>query len=294
VGLMGDLVQAELRKTTTTTLWWALLIPTVLIALGGGLLSGLLGQSIVEVFSSSEAEQLSDALGVTPDQWKFSLLGIGRTINLATMFPLIFGALAIANEVGTRTITTTFLTAPSRVHAMAAKLMVYALWGAIYGLAIIGFVALGIVLTSNSGQMPDAGGWAMLALVCVLSSILMTMFGVGLGALIPNSAGVIVLLIMYFLVIENALQFGLRLSGVPETAVGFLPNGSVDGLTGSVAVDLFLADAGVVPEEGVYWLRVVAGAGGAQAWWLSGLIFFAWVAAAFGGGWARMTQKDIT
>ncbi|MET9224733.1 hypothetical protein [Lentzea sp. NPDC003310] len=291
---MGNLVQAELRKTTTTTLWWALLIPTVLIALGGGLLSGLLGQSFVEVFSSSEAEQLSDALGVTPDQWKFGVLGIGRTINLATLFPLIFGALAVANEVGSRTITTTFLTAPSRVHAMAAKLMVYALWGAIYGLAIIGFTALGIVLTSKSGQMPDAGGWAMLALVCVLASILMTMFGVGLGALISNSAGVVVLLIMYFLVIENALQLGLRIAGVPETAVGFLPNGSVNGLTGSVAVDLFLADAGVIPDEGVYWLRVVAGAGGAQAWWLSGLIFLAWVGAAFGGGWARMTQKDIT
>jgi ABC-2 type transport system permease protein len=291
---MGNLVQADLRKTTTTTLWWALLIPTVLIALGGGLLSGLVGQSFVEVFSSAEAEQLSDALGVTPDQWKFGVLGIGRTINLATLFPLVFGALAIANEVGTRTITTTFLTAPSRVHAMAAKMMVYALWGAIYGLAIIGFVALGIVLTSNSGQMPDAGGWAMLTLVCVLSSILMTMFGVGIGALISNSAGVVVLLIMYFLVVENALQLGLRVAGVPETAVGFLPNGSVNGLTGSVAVDLFLADAGVIPEEGVYWLRVVAGAGGAQAWWLSGLIFLVWVGVAFGGGWARMTQKDIT
>ncbi|HEX7308175.1 hypothetical protein [Lentzea sp.] len=291
---MGSLVQAELRKTTTTSLWWALLIPTVLIALGGGLLSGLFGQSFVEVFSSSEAEQLSDALGVTPDQWKFALLGIGRTINLATLFPLVFGALAIANEVGTRTITTTFLTAPSRVHAMSAKLLVYALWGAIYGLAIIGSTALGVVVTSKTGQMPDAGGWAMLALVCVLASILMTMFGVGVGALVSNSAGVVVLLIMYFLVVENVLQFGLRLSGTPETVIGFLPNGSVDGLTGTVAVDLFLAKAGVVPEEGVYWLRVIAGAGGAQAWWLSGLIFLAWVVAAFGGGWARMTSKDIT
>ncbi|HEX8870441.1 MAG TPA: hypothetical protein VF821_32550 [Lentzea sp.] len=291
---MGNLVQAELRKTTTTGLWWGLLIPTVLLALGGGLLSGLIGRAFVDFTSSTDAEQLSDVLGVTPDQWKFSLFGIARSINLATMFPMIFGALAFSGEIGRRTITTTFLTAPSRMHTILAKLLVYALWGAIYGLAIMGSVALGVVLTSHSGQLPDAGGWAMLTLVCVISSILMTMFGVGLGALVPNMAGVTVLLIMYFLVIENVLQFFLRLSGAPETIVGFLPNGAVDGLTGSVVVDLFLAKAGVVPNEAVEILRIFAGAGGAQVWWLSGLIFVAWVAAAFGGSWALMTRKDIT
>jgi ABC-2 type transport system permease protein len=291
---MGNLVQAELRKTTTTGLWWGLLIPTVLVALGGGLLSGLIGQWFVDLTSTEDAEQLSEVLGVTPDQWKFSLFGIARSINLATMFPLIFGALAVSSEISRRTITTTFLTAPSRMHTMLAKMLVYAFWGAIYGLAIMGFVALGVILTSQSGQLPDAGGWAMLTLVCVLSSILMTMFGIGLGALIPNVAGVIVLLIMYFLVIENALQFGLRISGVPETVVGFLPNGSVDGLTGSVVVDLFLAKAGVVPEEAITVLRIFAGAGGAQSWWLSGLIFLGWVAVVFGGGWALTQRKDIT
>ncbi|WP_394615683.1 hypothetical protein JNUCC0626_39085 [Lentzea sp. JNUCC 0626] len=291
---MNGLVQAELRKITTTGLWWGLLIPTVLVALGGGLLSGGFGQLMIEFTTSAEAEEISDVLGVTPDQWKFSLLGIGRTINIVTLFPLVFGAMAVANEIGTRTITTTFLTAQNRAQAMLAKLLVYALWGAIYGIATIAAVALGVVLTSGSGQMPGVGDWAMLALACVLASILMTMFGVGLGALLPNAAGVVVLLIMYFLVLENAVQFGLRLSGTPETVFGFLPNGSVNGITGSVVVDLFMAKAGVVPEEGIDFLRIIAGGGGAQAWWLSGIIFVVWVAAAFGGGWARMTQKDIT
>ncbi|MFI6097181.1 hypothetical protein ACIA8G_16580 [Lentzea sp. NPDC051213] len=291
---MGNLVQAELRKTTTTGLWWGLLIPTVLLALGGGLLSGLIGQWFVNLISTSEAEELSQVLGVTPDQWRVSMFGMARSINLATLFPLVFGALAISGEISRRTITTTFLTAPSRMHAMLAKMLVYAFWGAVYGLAIMASTALGVVLVSESSQLPDAGGWAMLTLVCVLSSILMTMFGIGIGALIPNVAGVVVLLIMYFLVIENALQLGLRISGTPETLVGFLPNGSVDGLTGTVAVDLFLSTAGVVPEEGVEWLRIIAGAGGAQAWWLSGLIFLGWVGVAFGGGWALVARKNIT
>jgi ABC-2 type transport system permease protein len=291
---MGNLVQAELRKTTTTSLWWALLIPTVLVALGGGLLSGLIGRWFVDLTSTTDAEQLSEMLGVTPDQWKFSLFGIARSINLATIFPLIFGALAVSGEIGRRTITTTFLTAPSRMHAMLAKMLVHALWGLIYGLAIMAFIAIGVLMTSRAGQLPDAGGWAMLTLVCVMSSILMTMFGIGLGALIPNVAGVIVLLTMYFVVIENSLLVGLRIAGAPETLVGFLPNGSVNGLTGSVVVDLFLAKAGVVPEEAVTFLRMFAGAGGAQAWWLSGLIFLGWVVVVFGGGWALTARRDIT
>lgn len=294
MGLMGNLVQAEIRKTTTTGLWWGLLIPTVLLALTGGLLAGLLGQLFVDIAGSAASEELSDAFGVTPDQWKVSLFGMARSINLATLFPLVFGALAISGEVGQRTITTTFLTAPSRMQSMLAKMLVYALWGALYGLAIMAFLAVGVLISSDAGQLPDAGGWVMLTLVCVLSSILMTMFGIGMGALISNTAGVTVLLLMYFLVIENVLLWVLRISGTPQDVVGFLPNGAVNGLTGAVAVDLFLAKAGVVPEEGVEWLRAMAGAGGSQSWWLSGLIFFVWVAVVFGGGWALTTRKDIT
>ncbi len=183
---MGNLVQAELRKTTTTGLWWGLLIPTAVLALGWGLATGLLGQFFVDLASSEGAEEISDLIGVTPDQWKLSLFGIARAINVSTIFPMIFGALAVSGEINRRTITTTFLTAPSRMHAMLAKMLVYVFWGAIYGLAIMAFLAVGVVITSDSGQLPDAGGWAMLTLVCVLSSILMTMFGVGVGRADPE------------------------------------------------------------------------------------------------------------
>ena len=269
---MGNLVQAELRKTTTT---------------------GLLGQFFVDFASSSDVDEVSDFLGVTPDQWKVSLFGIARAINISTIFPMVFGAMAISGEINRRTITTTFLTAPSRMHAMLAKMLVYVLWGAIYGLAIMLFVGIGVVVTSDAGQLPDAGGWAMLTLVCVLSSILMTMFGVGVGALVTNVAGSVVLLLLYFLVIENVLHFVLAYLEVPAVA-GFLPNGSINGLTGSVAVDLFLSTAGVVPPEIEDVLRAIAGAGGALDWWWSGLVFLGWAGIAFAGGWAVTQSKDIT
>lgn len=290
---MGNLVQAELRKTTTTGLWWGLLIPTAVLALGWGLSTGLLGKYFVDFASTSDVDEVSDFLGVTPDQWKVSLFGIARAINVSTIFPMIFGALAISGEINRRTITTTFLTAPSRMQALLAKMMVYVLWGAIYGLAIMLFLGVGVVLTSNAGQLPDATGWAMLTLVCVLSSVLMTMFGVGIGALIPNVAGSIVLLLLYFLVIENVLHLVLAYLEVPML-IGFLPNGSINGLTGSVAVDLFLSTAGVVPPEIEDVLRAIAGAGGALDWWWSGLVFLGWSGIVFAGGWALTQSKDIT
>ncbi|MDU0292816.1 hypothetical protein [Saccharothrix longispora] len=290
---MGNLIKAEFRKTTTTGLWWGLLIPTVLLALGWALGTGAIGKGIMDVVSSEEAEELTRLLGVDPSQWQVSLFGMARSINVATIFPMIFGGLAISNEINRRTITTTFLTAPTRVAALTAKLVVYVAWGAIYGIAIVAAVSIGIVITSDSGALPDPAGWLALAAVGVLSSILMTMFGVGVGALMTSVVGTTVVLILYMLIIENGIQLVLASQNLPEI-IGFLPNGAVNGMTGSVASSLFLANAGVVPDELVEVMRAIAGALGAFDWWLSGLIFLVWTGLFFLGGWAATQRKDIT
>ncbi|MGM1065188.1 hypothetical protein [Saccharothrix sp. Mg75] len=290
---MGDLIKAEFRKTTTTGLWWGLLIPTVLLALGWALGTGAIGKGIMDVVSSDEAEDLTRLLGVDPAQWQVSLFGMARSINVATIFPMIFGGLAISGEINRRTITTTFLTAPTRVAALSAKLIVYVAWGAIYGVAIVAAVSIGIVITSDSGALPDPAGWLALAGVGILASILMTMFGVGVGALMTSVVGTTVVLILYMLIIENGIQLVLASQNLPEL-IGFLPNGAVNGMTGSVASSLFLANAGVVPDELVDVLRTIAGGLGAFDWWLSGLIFLVWTGLFFLGGWASTQRKDIT
>jgi ABC-2 type transport system permease protein len=154
-------------------------------------------------------------------------------------------------------------------------------------------VSIGIALTSDAGSLPDAGGWLALAGVGVLSSILMTMFGVGVGALMTSVVGTTVVLLLYMLIVENGIQLVLASQGLPEV-IGFLPNGAVNGLTGSVASSLFLSNAGVVPEDMVEALRAFAGALGAFDWWLSGLIFLVWSGLFFLGGWAATQRKDIT
>ncbi|WP_158849932.1 ABC transporter permease subunit [Saccharothrix deserti] len=290
---MGNLIKAEFRKTTSTGLWWGLMIPTVLMALGWALLTGAIFTSVTDFMSSSEAEDLTEFLGVDPSQWQMALFGMARSINVATLFPMIFGGLAIANEINRKTITTTFLTAPNRVSALAAKMIVYIVWGAIFGIAIVASVSIGVVITSDTSALPDATGWLALAGVGILSSILMTMFGVGVGALMTSVVGTTVVLLLYMLLVENGIQIVLASQGLPEI-IGFLPNGAVNGLTGSVASSLFLANAGVVPDDLVDGLRAVAGALGAFDWWLSGLIFLVWTALFFLGGWAATQRKDIT
>ncbi|MEU4739567.1 ABC transporter permease subunit [Actinosynnema sp. NPDC023658] len=290
---MGNLIKSEFRKTTTTGLWWGLMIPTAVIAFGWALGTGAIFKSVSDFMGSSDAEQLATLLGVDPSQWQMAVFGMARSINVATIFPMIFGGLAIANEINRKTITTTFLTAPTRVSALAAKMIVYVVWGAIFGIVIVASVSIGIAITSDSSSLPDAGGWLALAGVGILSSILMTMFGVGVGALMTSVVGTTVVLLLYMLLVENGIQLVLASQGLPEI-IGFLPNGAVNGLTGSVASSLFLANAGVVPDDLVEGLRAISGALGAFDWWLSGLIFLVWAGLFFLGGWAATQRKDIT
>lgn len=287
---MGNLLKAEFRKVVTTHLWWALMIPTVAVALGFALVTGAIGAELEDV--AAETEDLQRALNVDASQWKWSVFGFARSVNVATILPLVFGALAISGEYSRKTITTTFLTAPNRVSALSAKMITYVAWGALYGVAVVASVSIGLAATAGGNRLPDAGGWLALAGVGILACVLMTLFGVGVGALIRNVPATVVVLVLYFLLVENGLQIAI-LGSAPEV-IGVLPNGSINGLTGSVAADIFLSSATSVQEEIRFAVRWIAGAPGAFAWWASGLIFLGWTALAFGGGWLATQKRDIT
>ena len=138
---MGSLIRAEFRKIFTTNLWWGLLIPTVLLGVFWSWGFSALGTSLVEGLRSSEAFE-----GIDADSWMTSVFGFARGANLSTLFPMIFGALAVTGENYRRTITTTFLTAPSRGAALGAKLVVYALMGLGFGVVVALSTSLGTVL----------------------------------------------------------------------------------------------------------------------------------------------------
>lgn len=287
---MGNLIKAEFRKVVTTHLWWALLIPTAAVGILYALVTGAIGEGIQDAFS--RAPDIQQQLNADTSEWKWSAFGFARSINIATIMPMVFGALAISGEYSQRTITSTFLTAPNRAAALGAKMITYVVWGALYGVVTVASVSIGLAISADSLRLPDVGEWLAMSGVGILACVLMTLFGIGIGALIRNVAGTVIVLVFYFLLVENGLEL-IMMDDVPKL-IGALPNGSINGLTGSVAADIFLSDESSVSSYAESTFRWIAGAPGAFAWWVSGLIFLGWTALAFGGGWLASQKRDIT
>src|SRR5699024_7646902 len=165
--LMGNLIRAEFRKVITTHLWWALLIPTLTIGLLFALVTGALGDALGAAIA--RAPDLSDRFST--GEWEWSVFGFARSINISTLMPLVFGGVALSGEYSQRTITLTFLTAPNRALALAAKAITYAVWGVVYGVGTVTGVSIGLAISVDSNRLPDASGWLAMAGVGVLSGV---------------------------------------------------------------------------------------------------------------------------
>jgi ABC-2 type transport system permease protein len=300
---MGRLIKAEFRKILTTKLWWALMIPALLLALGWAWGVSALTTDIVDDVSS---EEVLTQFNITIDQLSWSAIALTRSMNIATIFPMIFGALALASEINRKTITTSFLTAPNRAALLSAKAVTYVAWGLIYGVAIAIGASVGTLIGSGDNYLPSGGDWFMIVLSGVIGCLLWTLLGLGVGALLGSPVGALVLLLIYSLIVGPIGD--LVMTGLTEGSylAGFLPNGSANGLTGATASqvlftqveDLILNAGGVVNDdqrEGFEEVvRALAGAPGALALWISAGIFLAWTAFFFMLGIMRNRTRDIT
>lgn len=300
---MGRLIKAEFRKILTTKLWWGLLIIALLVAgAWAGMLSSLF-DGLAEELSDSQLMRLA---GVQLDDISFSVVFLTRAINIATIFPMLFGGLAIASELGRKTITTSFLTAPNRAMLLGAKGITYAIWGAIYGIAIICAATLGLVIGTGGDHLVGFSTWLATAAAGVLSCVLWTLLGLGVGALIGSPVGTVIVLLVYGLALGpiSDLVFTGLAEGDPNIA-GALPNGAANGLTGSTAADT-LADEIQANATGVTSVssdllagfqdtaRLAAGGLGSFGLLASAAIFFAWAMVFFALGLWRTQSRDIT
>jgi ABC-2 type transport system permease protein len=292
---MGALVNAEFRKILTTKLWWALLIPAVVLAFGWSFVASLLTTQIAEAVRDDPTFQQAQ---LTFQDAPWSVIALSRAINISTIFPMVFGALGVSSELHRRTITTSFLTASSRSALLGAKAVTYFVWGIGYGVVISGFAMLGTLAGSKGHYLPGAGGWLLIALAGILSAVLWTMLGLGVGALLGSTTGAIVTLVIYAVIAEPIIDLFLH-----NHAAGSLPNGAADGLTGSTAAQVIIdqlrsPNLSALPQNAIDALhdviRVSTGALGAFTWWASGLIFLAWTLVFFLTGMLINRQRDIT
>lgn len=300
---MGNLIKAEFRKILTTKMWWAMMVPALLLALGWAWGVSALITSIVSDISDVD---LIEEFNISFDDLSWSVIALTRSMNIATIFPMIFGTLALASELSRRTITTSFLTAPNRGTLLSAKAVTYVIWGLLYGIVIALGASIGTALGSESAYLPDAGQWMMIALSGILGCLLWTLLGLGVGALLGSPVGALVILLIYSLIVGPIGD--LVMTGLTEGSylAGFLPNGSANGLTGATAsqilsaqvIDLVTNAGGTVDNDGreqfEQVVRGIAGAPGALTLWLSGLVFLVWTAIFFLLGIMRNRTRDIT
>lgn len=246
---MTRLVASELLKLRTTRVPWVL----ALLALG----LVVIGTAAI-VAASDELDLVSD-----PDQTDLLRGGAGG----AGFVPLLLGILIVAGEFRHETITQTFLVTPVRERVVAAKLLgsaIAALALALASLVLAYAIAIpGLSIRDIDFVLP-AGEVAEIAGTVTLAFVLAGAIGVGVGAIVPNQVGALVVVIAWSFVIEPLLILLL-----PEVG-RFTPGGASGALNQEAGIDDLLT-----PVQG-------------------GLLLAAYAIALSAAGAVLLRQRDVT
>lgn len=205
---MIRLVRAELLKLRTTQVWfWMLLAAiavTVLFTVG-------------QLASHDGVRTYNDAVN--------ALTASGITYIVV----FVLGVLGVTTEFRYQTITPSVLVTPSRWSLVTAKIITYALVGAIYAVVCVVIelaIALpwisskGIDISLTSPHMPRA----ILSVFGVVA--LFGIVGIGIGALLRNQIVAVTVGVIFLLILNNVI------AAIPGVRVIFpyTPNGAVSAI----------------------------------------------------------------
>jgi ABC-type transport system involved in multi-copper enzyme maturation permease subunit len=220
--MMATLV-SEWRKVFTTRMWWILML-----CMAGYCLLMSLGMAAIFHFMPAEAAGLPDDSGLAQVAYSMGTF-------VAMVFPLLAGAMTVTQEFRHQTLTPTLLVNPHRATVLAAKGLVGAVLGVLFGAA-----ALMATMGPTAGLLEAVGGdsglgmgstwaWAGRSLG---SFALWAVIGVGLGALVANQVAVIVVILAITQFVEPLLRMIPALVGHDVLAVQLLPSAGADSVTG--------------------------------------------------------------
>ena len=151
------------------------------------------------------------------------------------MFPVLIGVLSLTGEFRHKTITVTLLGTPQRTKVLAAKMLGGIPMGLMYGIAgTVASVGIGAIVLSAVGTDPLLGTattWAIIGR-SILTMTLWLIFGVGLGALIPNQVAAIVTLLVFTQFIEPIARLALPQTSWGTEIAKFLPGSVGDSIAG--------------------------------------------------------------
>jgi ABC-2 type transport system permease protein len=214
---------AEFLKLRTTRVPYVLLL--VVVLLSGAFAAALVG---------------SNSLG---DDRALELAQAGALVGLLAT---VLGVLLVTNEYRHGTITTTFLAEPRRVRVLVSKVGASLLAGAAVGLAtalVIAAVALPWLAARDEALALDLQAAEAVGRL-VLAFALATALGAAVGAIVQSQVGTIVIVFVWFLVVENlvgvlsALLFGEL--GEPDPVSRYLPGSAIGGIVGGQGTEFIL------------------------------------------------------
>jgi hypothetical protein len=181
------LVRAEFLKLRTTQVWFWLLLGTIAI---GALL---------------DVAQIAPHDGIRTEAQVPNLFA-GFADSPGYILVFVLGVLGVTTEFRYQTITPTVLQTPSRWAIVSAKLITYAITGAVYAVcAVLAEAAVGMPwLSAKNIPVHLGNGHVQHAIIGTFGVIaLYGIVGLGVGALLRNQIVAVVVGIVFLLVLEN-------------------------------------------------------------------------------------------
>lgn len=195
---MTRLLSSELLKLRTTRTFFALMGGAVALIVIIAVLAAALG-----TFKDTG----------TPGRDLLAIAG------LAPLFALVVGVIGVSTEFRHGTITPSLLVEPVRTRLMAAKVVAILIVGLALGVVCYG-VCAGLVAVILSGRgiatEMSTSDWIGGVIGGAVATMLYAALGLGVGALMRNQVGAIVVVLAWVFVIENLL--------------GIIPGGFGDGI----------------------------------------------------------------
>lgn len=186
---MIRLVRAEFLKLWTTQVWFWLLLATIA---AGGLLAVAAIAPNDGIRTEEDVPDLFASFGFSPGY----------------ILVFVLGVLAVTTEFRYQTITPTVLQTPNRWAIVTAKMITYAIVGALYALfALAAEGAVGIPwLNAKDVSVHFGDGEVQHSIIATFGIIaLYGIIGLGVGALVRNQIVAVVVGIIFLLALENIL-----------------------------------------------------------------------------------------
>jgi ABC-type transport system involved in multi-copper enzyme maturation permease subunit len=262
------LIEAELYKLRTTPGPWVCVVVTLLLTGLGITTAFIVGHHhVVQFTAPTTTTGLRD------------LVGAGYEAGVV-MAPVL-GVICITTEYRHRILTATLLLDPRRSEVLTAKIAASVVWGLLMAVASFAMVAaMGIPLLIAEGGSVSALLHQVGPVVpgILAAYALLAVYGMGIGTLVRNQIGGVILALGITLVLEPIIV--AIFSSLAHMDVNFLPSRATQAVAG-----------GLLPK----------GAGNASttsqvllSWWLGALALVGWGLGTAIVGYFLTFKRDVT